>query len=269
MSFGSELRCSGCGSTMINFDPKTRTLTCDQCGNVETYSRATLNKNGKVIYCKENALSRFAEGKFDEARRFALDIMNISIDHIPAMFICAFYDDVVQKEHGEIGRFFDKIKNEALDFDEVRAMMTLFKAAVPFMIDYEARMLEVLKDNMQSEEDSKELCDFVDLVCPYFISKRSSASFLTDELAGIYKELAGRCSIPKTCYALLKAVEVNKDSPYALGSFDMHARVRSFYDKFVLPVGEIVKSMASDQWKNKFLEAYNKRLQDYKVKAQF
>jgi len=269
MDVGLGLKCTGCGSSSVTFDPRQRLMICDQCGKTEFFSRSTLNRNGKVVYCKENAIRCFKEGHYEEAKRFALDIMNISIDDIMAKFIIAFCNEIVSKDQGELERFFDGIKDEMLDYDEVRNLITVISASVAYLKNYEKMIVKIIAVNMKSEEDKKELCDFVDLICPYCIAQRSSIAFLDAEMAELYGDLAEHCTIPKTCFSLIKAIETNNDSPYAGNTFGYGLKTRHFYDYFVVPIGGIINRMVSEQWKKKFEAAYEQKLQDYKQKAGF
>ena len=71
----------------MTFDPKRRILLCNQCGKEEYYSRATLNANGKVVFSRRNAIRFFSEGKLEDARHYAMEVLNISMDNAPAMYI--------------------------------------------------------------------------------------------------------------------------------------------------------------------------------------
>ena len=257
------MTCHGCGSTNVSFDAKRRVLVCFQCGNEEYYSRATLNANGKVLFSKQNAMKFFADGKLDNAQYYALDVLNVSRDNAPALYIMAYYDEFVQRRDGALKEFFRTIDDVALEYDEVRELMQLFKASAYNLMDYEFDMILLLAKNMQADEDAKELGDLLDFFCPLFLSKRNSSSFLTPERIEIYRDLADHCDIPKTCFALIKAIQTNPDSPYAADTFHLKARTRYFYDHFVLPVGSVIAVMKETEMKPKFLAAYQKIKQQY------
>ena len=116
---------------------------------------------------------------------------------------------------------------------------------------------------MQSAEDVQDLTDFIDKICPYFISKRSSGEYLDKELSDMYAELAGHCGIPKTCFALLKSISENPDSPLAKNSFFLKAKAKYFYDNYVTVVGEILKSMRESEYKKKFLGAFEQKKKQF------
>lgn len=261
------LQCHGCGSSNVVFDPKRRILTCNQCGKEEYYSRATLNANGKVLFSKINAINFFTEGKFENSQHYALDVLNISKDNAPALFIMAYYDEYVRRKEGSLKSFFYEIKDLALEHDEVQELKKLILASAYNMIDYEEDVLRLIAVNMQSQEDSADLCDFVDKLCPYLINRRSSMDFLTKNRIEVYEELAGHCDIPKTCFALLKAIDENPDSPYTNNSFYLRSKAKYFYDNFILPVGAIINSMRTRELRDKFANSYIKKRAKYEEDA--
>ncbi len=261
------LQCHGCGSSNVVFDPKGRILKCSQCGKEEYYSRATLNANGKVMFSKENAINFFSEGKFENAQHYAMNVLNISKDNAPALYIMAYYDEFVSRKDGSLKSFFNETKDLVLEYDEVQELKKLFLASAYNLVDYESEVLTLIAVNMQSEEDSADLCGFVDALSPYLIKKRTSVNFLTNNLVGIYEELAGYCDIPKTCFALLKAIDENPDSPYRNDSFYLRSNAKYFYDNFVLPVGKILNAMKTGELRDKFSNSYNKKRVKYEEDA--
>lgn len=262
------LKCSGCGSGFVYFDPATRILTCNTCGKQEFFSRATLNKNGKLVFCKENALKFFFEGKIDNAVKFAQDILNISKDYTPALFIFSYYDECVLRYTGSMKKFFSQAQDIPLEFDEVRDLIKLFKAAALNLSEFETDMLLLLAKNMQSPEDVKELSEFVDTICPVLISRQPSSNFFTAERAGIYAEFAEHCFIPRTCLALIKMINENPDSPYfGQQTFYLKARAQYFYNNVVIPVGNIITGMANSEYKQKFIGSYSKKKAQYEQDA--
>lgn len=253
------LQCHGCGSNNVEFDPKTRKLICHTCGNEEYYSRATLNSNGKVAFSRQNAINFFMEGKFNDSRHYAMDVLNISMDNAPAMYIMAYCEEFVTKNDGAMKRFFGQIKEVALEYDEVQDLKKLLVASTYRLQDYEEEVIQMIAVNMQSEEDAKDLCEFIDQICPYLISKRTSMNYLTQNLADMYKELAGHCDIPKTCFALLKSIESNPDSPYVNDGFYLESKTQYFYDKYVIPIGDIIREIGDAGLREKFVSSYEKK----------
>lgn len=259
----SGIQCSGCGSTNVSFDPKKRMLTCNQCGKEEYYSRATLNASGKVLLSKDNAMRFFAERKFESAQHYAYKILDISQDNAPALFIIAYYDEFVLKKNNAVADFFRNIKSVALEYKEVRELMRLFELSIYSISDYEKEMIELIALNMQSDDDKEELASFIDKVCPYIILKRPSIAFLNKNMAEIYGDLAEHCNIPKTCFALIKSIKENPDSPFGNDTFYLKARTEYYYNNFVKPIGTIISRMSSSELKSKFLGAYDALNNEY------
>lgn len=262
------LQCHGCGSTNVFFDAKRRIITCNTCGKEEYYSRATLNATGKVSVNRDNAMKLFMQGQFESAQHYALEVLNMVIDSATALFIMAYYDEVVCHRMGRLKEFFVQVKDVPLEYDEVKELRQLFTAAAYALQDFEEQIVELIAVNMQSGEDAKELAEFIDQICPYFIAKRPSIDFFTANLADMYREIAGHCDIPKTCFALLKLIETNPDSPYPNNSFYLSAKTRYFYDHFIIPLGDIINAMRMSEYKEKFRASYQKRRQKYEADAQ-
>lgn len=261
------LQCHGCGSTNVVFDPKRRVLTCYQCGKEEYYSRATLNANGKVAFARRNAIRFFAEGKLEDARHYAMDVLNISMDNAPAMYILAYYDEFAAGRSESLRQFFRQVQEVPLEFDEVKELRELFLTSAYHLADFEEEVIRLIAVNMQAEEDAEELCGFIDRICPYFIARRTSASFLTPELADMYRELAEHCGIPKTCFALLKAIDINPDSPCSDNSFFLKSKARYFYEHYIQQISEILSATRDPALRNKFLAAYQNKCASYRERA--
>lgn len=163
------LQCHGCGSTNVEFDPKNRKLICNTCGKEEYYSRATLNTNGKVVFSRQNAIQFFMDGRFEDSRHYAMEVLNILADNAPALYIMAYYEEFVTKNDGALKRFFNQMQEVALEYDEVQDLRKLLVASSYRLQDYEEDMIQLIAANMQSEEDKDELCGFIDQICPYLI----------------------------------------------------------------------------------------------------
>lgn len=261
------LVCSGCGSTKVVLDPRTRIITCDQCGKEEKYTRRKLNANGKVINARENAIKFFIDGNYSDAKHYAQEVLNMAIDNAPALYITAYCEDVVNKKRGNMTRFFDTLQEIPLEFDEVEEVMKLFLASPYCLIDFEARLIEFIARNTDLSRDRKQMSDFFDQICPYFIGKRATISSFDPELLEMYEELATEVGIPKTVYALVSSIQKNPDSPFANNQFFLKSKVQIFYDSFVTPVGKIVDRMMDDDYKPKLQAAYNKLHEVYKNEA--
>ena len=261
---GTSMQCHGCGSTNVTFDPKHRILICNQCGKQEFYSRATLSANSKVIYAKQNAIAFFADGHYDTARNYAQDVLNIFIDSAPALYILAFFDEFIQGRNGALFQYFQKMNSIALEYNEVNDLMTLYLASPYKLMDFEADVIRTIAVNFQSEEDAPALCEFIDKLCPYLISKWPSMNYLSKEIVEIYQELTDHCGIPKTCFALIDSIQKNPDSPYSNNTFFLKPKCRYFFDNFVRPIGIVIQAMNNSELKGKFVMAYNQRVQQYK-----
>lgn len=261
------MQCHGCGSTNVVFDPKRRILICNQCGKEEYYSRATLNANGKVVFSRRNAIRFFTEGKLEDARHYAMEVMNISMDNAPAMYILAYYDEFTARKPDSMRQFFSRIQNVALEYDEVTDIRGLLLSSACNLADYEENVIQLVASNMQAEEDAAALCEFIDTLCPYLIGKRTSTSFLTQNLLEMYQELASHCGIPKTCFALLKAIDTNPDSPYLNNSFYLKAKANYFYEHYVAAVGQVISAINNPALKGKFSGVYQQKCEKYRKDA--
>lgn len=267
MEAGS-MQCHGCGSTNVSFDPQRRILICNQCGKQEYYSRATLNTNGKVLYAKQNALTFFSEGRYEQAKQYASDVLNISIDNAPALYILAYYDEFQKGKNDSLHSFFSKMENIALEYDETIELMDLFLASPYKLMEHEEEVIKIIAMNMQADEDAARLCNFFDKLCPYLISKWPSMAYLKPSLISLYVELAQHCSIPKTCFALINSIQKNPDSPYASNTFFLRPKTEYFYENFVIPIERVILSMDNEQLKQKFIAAYQQRKRQYKADSQ-
>ena len=99
------LICNGCGSSNVEFDPKTRKIHCNQCGREEYYSRAQLGATGKVAFAKDNAINSFKAGNWGSARSFANDVLNTMQDNAAALFIVAYCNEFVDGKMGSMKGF--------------------------------------------------------------------------------------------------------------------------------------------------------------------
>ena len=80
-------------------------------------------------------------------------------------------------------------------------------------------------------------------------------------------KLAAFCSIPKTCFALLGAIESNPESPLKSGAFYLTGKSKRFYDEYVIPVGEIIDKMRSEKNRPQFQKAFADKSRNYRQKA--
>ena len=73
--------------------------------------------------------------------------------------------------------------------------------------------------------------------------------------------------MPKTCFALLRGIKENPDSPYRAGSFQMRAHTAYFFEHYVEPVGRILREMKPSSFKPKFIQAYQQVCDQYQSDA--
>lgn len=264
------VQCAGCGSSEVEFIESSRKLICHKCGREDYWSRATLNKNRQVIINKDNAMKFFLEGDIDTSRCYALEVLNIFVDNIPAKYIISYFDEV---KNGKIDSIKECIKciqdTKDVHGDEIRDFSKLVIASARYLHEYSSDIIEVFVKNMQAMEDRKELSEIMDKICPYFIQLSSSIDFLKDKGLEYYTELAQNLDIPKTCFYLIKAIEENPYSPYVNNSFYMSTKTKYFYDEFVVPVGDIISKMKESEYKEKLKMAYQQKLLKYKQEAKY
>jgi len=266
---GIGLQCQGCGSSSVTFDAKRRIVVCNQCGRQDFYSRSALNKNGKVIFSKENAIRFFLEGKYENANTYAKDVLNISKDNAAALFIMSYYEEYIVRRSHSMDSFFVQMKDVALEYDEVQELQDLIVGCAVNMLDFEEQIIQIIAMNLQDPNDAADLCEFMDKVLPYFISKRPSTNFFTKNLVEMYTELAAHCVIPKTCFALMKGIDTNPDSPYVGNEFYLKAKSKYFYDNYVCPLEGILMAMSNQELRNKFMTSYLKKKQKFAEDAGF
>ena len=150
-----------------------------------------------------------------------------------------------------------------LEYDELRSLRELIIAGLPRLNDFEPEIITLVATNMQTQEDEQALCEFIDTICPYFIMKRPSINFLTIELVDLYTELAQHCSIPKTCFALLKSIDTNPESPFVKNDFFLQGKTRYFYDNYMLQIGDIFDSVRDKNIRNKFVGVYMQKRTEF------
>lgn len=256
----SGISCGGCGSFDVDFDPVTRKLKCHQCGREEFYSRARLSMSGKVTYAKENAIRFFKEGNIQSAKQFASDVLNMMEDHSASLFIMAYADEFREGKNGSMRSFFASSQDISLEYDEVRDLIDLFETTLYNMHEFEDDMVLLMIKNMQSEEDRRELENFIDTVCPYCINQYSSIDFLDTTRADMYREIAENCDIPKTLFALLKGIKDNPESPLVATTYTSEAKKQYFIDHYAKQVGDILMHMKDSPYKGTFLKSYEELL---------
>lgn len=263
------LTCSGCGSSNVIFDPETRTLTCNQCGNISYYSRATLNRNGKVLWAKENAITFFKEGQLEQAMSYAHDVLNISKDNIPALFIVAYCDEFRRGKPNSLDKMLQKIEETPdVEYDEIQELKELFLSAAPNLNDYEKQILRIVAKNQQSEKDKKGLLEFIDCICPYFITNQKNSRYLDDELISIYKDYISYIGCPKTCFQLLKSIQTNNESPFVNDDFHFVSKAKYYQQHYMTPIRKLLESYPEKGIRMKFIKAYEEIEQEFMFQLQ-
>ena len=118
-----------------------------------------------------------------------------------------------------------------IDNETIGELIAYMKAVYPRVMPYENQVLSFLYNNRQTPVQTRE---YVDSISPNFIAKRADHSFMTGEMAETYRKLAAYCSIPKTCYALIGAIQNNPESPLKNGKYYAKTINRKFYDEYIL-----------------------------------
>ncbi len=257
---GTVFRCPGCGEP-VDIDFKTRKGHCDFCGNVVTFPRSAFNNNEKVKNELKYCMRCFEEKRYVDAKEHAENILATAYDNAPALYARTYYEafSAVNKNSARVGEFFSTIEDLALENEEVELLVKMFLSTVYRLKDNEEDVLHFATSYLSGAE----LCSFVDAFSPMLIVKRDSIDFFTPALSELYAEIAGQCSIPKTCYALLQAIMQNPDSPYPESRFFLKTKTQRFYNDFVLPVGEIIQKMDSQELSSKFYNVYQIKTKDF------
>lgn len=255
--------CPGCGQA-VDIDFKTRKGTCSWCGNVVSIPRKFFSSDGKVRNDIPCLIKNFREKRYREALSNAESIFTVAIDYAPALFVRAYYESYICdiKNSDKMTRFFVQLSELEIDPEEVELLKEMFMLSIFKLDAYEHDILNWALSNMADND----LLKFVDEFSPRVIAKRTNIDFFEDGIAESYKEIAKRCSIPKTCYALLTAIKSNPDSPFLYNKFFLKTKTQRFYNDFVLPIGEIISSMSAVELKTKFYQVYKQLRSTYENK---
>lgn len=217
-----------------------------------------------------NAVGAFANRDFASALKSSDEILALDASNVVALYIRSFNDYVFNKKMRALDEYFSQLSSVALavDKEQLGQLEQLFISSKGKIAHYEPQILSfVLENSCQDPANAASVCQFVDSFSPYLIGTQNSHDFLTPELAGIYKNLSGYCSILKTCFALLGAIENNPDSPLKNGQYYLRSKSQKFYDDFVKPVGEIIYNIKSPKNRPQFVEAFDKKKQLYCQKS--
>lgn len=213
----------------------------------------------------EHAFSAFMKHDFKNAMLSAEKVLQAQNDCVPARYILAFYQTCVQNtSHREALKvFFAEQEKKTLSAEDIKLIKNMFLASGTHLSAYESAALRIV---LQAEDTDANVCAFADLFCPKLIAKQTSVDYFTPELQSVYTELATRCSVPKTCYALLAAVNTNPDSPVPQDDFYLKSKAKAFHDRYFLPVGNIINSMKDGNLRGKFRSAYQNELTKFERK---
>lgn len=256
----SVFTCPGCGQP-VDVDFKTRKGHCEWCGNTVTFPRKTFNSDDKVKNELTFSTRYFREKRFDDAKFHAENVLSVAIDNAPALFIRAYFEafNAKNKNSERISDFFCELNDIDVDAEEIHQLTELFLLSVYKLESHEKDVLGWAERYLSGND----LLSFTDEFCPAAIAKWGSIDNFTEDVVKDLKAIAAQCSIPKTCYALLQAIEKNPDSPYPNNRFFLKTKTLRFYNDFVLQVGEIIKCMASQELKDKFYRVYKNKQEAY------
>lgn len=261
---GIVIKCPNCGDN-VKIDAQTRKGICEFCGTEVLQPRGRFNSDETVQNELALCYKNFQNGDFITAKKHADGVLAISIDNAPALYAEAYYDTYASVKHTDaaLPRFFDQVADLALDEDEMAMLLDMFKLTRRGVENFEVQILRLVCSQMNNAQS---IVGFVDDFCPFLIAKRGSIAFFTSELAELYKQLAARCTIPKTCYALLQAIDKNPASPILHDEFFLRTKTRLFYENYMLPLGGIISSMNNEELKTKFYHVYQSKLLNYQKK---
>lgn len=237
-----------------------------------TYNIGGSNNNVTIVNGPDtadlasNAVSAFVNRDFKSALKSSEEILALDASNAVALYINAFNDYVFNKKMRAMDEYFSQLGSVALaiEKDQLEQLEQLFISSRGKIAYYETQILSfVLENSCQDPVNAAAVCKFVDSFSPYLIGMQSNHDFLNSELVAVYKSLSGYCSMPKTCFALLGAIENNPDSPLKNGQYYLRSKNQKFYDDFVKPVGEIIYNMKSPKNRPQFVDAFDKKKQLY------
>lgn len=258
-------RCPGCGGT-VDIDLKTRKGVCGWCGNSITIPRKQINGLDDVQSELTVCVRSFLEKRFGAAKDHAERVLAIAIDNAPALYARTYYEAYAAdiRNTARMTGFFEQLQEIEPDGEEAENLKEMFLSTVFKLDAYEENVLRWASTAFSGQE----LCAFVDAFSVQLIPRRTTIDFLTPGLVEAYKNVAAACTAPKTCYALLQAILNNPDSPFRTGCFYLKTKTQRFYRDFLLPVGEILNSMASPELKNKFCHVYQSKKEEFEKKME-
>ena len=272
-------QCPSKGHPKSRFDLNSRTFYCGQCRKTSQLAdervSATQEKNSFAI-------NEFEKGHFNEAKEMSLHTIELAYNYTPAHYMISYHKEVIGKEYDTISAFFkDSLKRDQISASECRDLMRLFIKSPKILLDFENEMITLLTSALGGDIDSDpellaDMEKFFEQILPYLIANRSSHTDLVtkkqvrnlddndsdNQPASImdrYLEITEVFDLPKTCYALYNAIAKLPDSPCVDNSFFLKTKTQNFYNNFVLPTGDIIKTMKNPENRAKFSAAYDKR----------
>ena len=272
-------QCPSKGHPKSRFDLKRHTFYCGQCRKTTTLQDETLSATEQK---NSFAIDEFEKGHFNEAKEMALHTIELAYNYIPAHYIISYHKEVMGKEYDTISGFFkDFLKRDQISASECRDLMRLFIKSPKILLDFENEMITLLTSALGGDIDSDpellaDMEKFFEQILPYLIANRSSHTDLVTKkrvrnlddndsdnqpvsIMDRYLEITEVFDLPKTCYALYNAIAKLPDSPCVDNSFFLKTKTQNFYNNFVLPTGDIIKTMKNPENRAKFSAAYDKR----------
>ena len=216
----------------------------------------------------DNAVAAFVAKDFNSAVKGATEVMASDAQNIPAGFIVAFNEQVFKRKANQLDRFFDNVPKlpGSISSEDMEKLCRLFSAGRLKLADYETQVLELVYAS-GNELGPAAVCKFVDEFSPNIIASRSDARFMSAELVDAYMKLSAFCSIPKTCFALLGAIDSNPASPLKNGAYYLTGKSKKFFDEYVTPVGAIIDNMRSEKNRPQFQKAFADKSRNYRQKT--
>lgn len=271
------LICKTCGAVLKPVGD-AKTARCEYCFNewdivreealtekqIENAARAGVEKGveAKRGLAVDAAVNAFLASDLRTAMSSAGEVHAKTADCPEAEFILGFCAYVGQSAStAGMDRFFTKFHPSELTDAQKSNLRRMFLKFPRNLAGYELQTVRFVRE--MSGGDAKALCDFVDAFSPYIIKKRESARFLDREMCDFYRELAGECSIPKTCYALVGAMKTLPESPFAGDSFGLRTRAQNFRRDFMNPVGDIVSGIRDSARREQLTGMYRETVSEF------
>jgi hypothetical protein len=253
----SSYICSHCGMAISTeyVDIKRRRGYCRFCGNECVFPKKRSTASPNVVIALEEASRLFDSGNIASAKETAETAIAMSRDNAGALFIINYYDAYGAKLKNSKGfaTFFEKtLQDSELEIEEEEMFKKMILKTIHHSCEYEKHILKKFVEF----DDNDELTEFVEAFCPFSILSHKSIEWFDEEMIEIYKEISRRCIVPKTWFALYKAIQKNPDSPFVGDKFYLKTKAQIVYDKFVTPIGEIYKSIGDPINRDKFIKGF-------------